>query len=79
MTKWKEPTMTLEQALALRLPGGKTLGEASPEELAAEAARIEATAEAIRTGKTSPGEADAEKTDRNLFAEAFRLIDEVIK
>jgi hypothetical protein len=32
--------MTLKQALALRLPNGTPLGDASPEELEAEARRI---------------------------------------
>jgi hypothetical protein len=42
--------MTLKQALALRLPNGRRLGEASPDELEAEAARLAAIAEAMKNG-----------------------------
>src|SRR5215831_17816229 len=42
--------MTLKEALALRLPNGTRLGDASPDELKAEAARLAMVAEAIKNG-----------------------------
>ena len=42
--------MTLKEALALRLPNGTRLGDASPDELEAEAARLATVAEAIKNG-----------------------------
>jgi hypothetical protein len=42
--------MTSKEALALRLPNGTRLGDASPDELEAEAARLATVAEAIKNG-----------------------------
>src|SRR5262252_8604930 len=42
--------LTLKEALALRLPNGTRLGDASPDELKAEVARLAMVAEAIKNG-----------------------------
>ena len=68
--------MTLKKALALRLPNGTRLGDASPHELEAEAARLETVAEAIKNGTPDTTAKRMERQRIALFKEAFRLINE---
>ena len=68
--------MSLKEALALRLPNGTRLGDASPNELEAEAARLAAVAEAIKddTPETTTKRMERQRIAR--FKEAVRLINE---
>jgi len=68
--------MTLKEALALRLPNGTRLGDASPDELKAEAARLATVAEAIKNGTPETTTKRIERKRIALFKEAFRLINE---
>ena len=68
--------MTLKEALALRLPNGMRLGDASPDELTAEAARLAMIAEAIKNGTPETTTKRIERQRIALFKEAFRLINE---
>jgi hypothetical protein len=68
--------MTLKEALALRLPNGTPLGDASPEELEAEAARLATVAEAINDGTVETTTKRLERQRIALFKEAFRVINE---
>jgi hypothetical protein len=76
MTRGKRPQLTLEEALSLRLGNGKTIGDASADELAAEAARLTEWGEEILAG--APYDA-GELARLRLLAEAFKVIDEAIK
>ena len=68
--------MTLKEALALRLPNGARLGDASPDELEAEAARLAMVAEAIKNGTPETTTKRIERQRIALFKEALRLINE---
>ena len=68
--------MTLKKALALRLPNGTRLGDASPHELEAEAARLATAAETIKNGTPDTTTKRMERHRIALFKEAVRLINE---
>jgi len=68
--------MTLKEALALRLPNGTPLGDASPEEVEAEAARLATVAEEIRNGTADTTVMRIERQRIALFKEALRIINE---
>ena len=70
--------MTLKEALALRLPNGTRLGDASPDELEAEAARLATVAEAIRDGSADTTAKRIERQRIALFKEAFRVVNEAV-
>jgi hypothetical protein len=65
--------MTLKQALALRLPNGTPLGDAS---LEAEAARLATVAEALKDGEPETTTKRMERQQIALFKEAVRIINE---
>jgi hypothetical protein len=68
--------MTLKEALALRLPNGTPLGDASPDELEAEAARLATVAKAIDDGTPDTTTKRMERHRIALFKEALRIINE---
>ena len=68
--------MTFKEALELRLPNGTPLGDASPEELEAEAARLATVAEAINDGTAETTAMRIERQRIALFKEALRIINE---
>ena len=68
--------MTLKEALELRLPNGTRLGDASPDELDAEAARLATVAEWLKEDTTETTTKRIERQRIALFKEAFRIIDE---
>ena len=68
--------MTLKEALALRLPNGTPLGDASPEEVEAEAARLATVAEEIRNWTADTTVMRIERQRIALFKEALRIINE---
>ena len=70
--------MTLKEALELRLPNGTRLGDASPDELDAEAARLATVAESLKEDTTETTTKRIERQRIALFKEAFRIIDEAL-
>ena len=68
--------MTLKEALALPLPNGTQLGDASPDELKAEAARLATVAKAIDDGTAETTAMRIERQRIALYKEALRVINE---
>jgi len=68
--------MSLKEALALRLPNGTPLGDASPEVLEAEAARLEAVGEEIKKARLTRLPCTWNGSASRSFKEAFRIINE---
>ena len=68
--------MTLKEALALPLPNGTLLGDASPDELKAEAARPAMVAKEIEDGTADTTAMRIERQRIALYKEALRVINE---
>ena len=68
--------MTLKEALALPLPNGTPLGDASSDELKAEAARLAMVAKEIDDGTADTTTKRIERQRIALYKEALRVINE---
>jgi len=68
--------MTLKEALALPLPNGTPLGDASPDELKAEAARLAMVAKEIDDGTADTTAMRIERQRIALYKEALRVIND---
>jgi len=68
--------MSLKEALALRLPNGTRLGDASSDELKAEAARLAMVAKEIDDGTADTTTKRIERQRIALYKEALRVINE---